>query len=66
MEKHAGRVGAHPGLQLHYSDGSKGSVTRSTTHGGFDNDVFTMNSLLARILGAPPVKPFTAAEMKGY
>ncbi len=66
MEKHAGKLAAQPGLKLHYSDGRKGNVTRSTTHGGFDNDVFTMNSLLSRILGAPPALPFTAAEMKGY
>lgn len=33
--------------------------TESKTHGGFDNDVKTMNDALARILGGPPVKKFT-------
>lgn len=66
MEKHAKRLAAQNGLKLHWSDGSKGQVTRSTTHGGFDNDVYTMNSLLKRILGTAPAQPFTAAEMKGY
>lgn len=66
MEKHAAKLGKMPGLRLHRSDGQSGTQTRSTTHGGFDNDVFTMNALLARMTGAAPCQPFTAAGMKGY
>lgn len=66
MEKHASQLDKQSGLKLHWSDGSTGTQTRSTTHGGFDNDMHTMNALLARILGVAPAQPFTAAEMKGY
>jgi len=66
LEKDAGKLATPAALKLHWSDGSKGSVTRSTTHGGFDNDVYTMNSILKRMLGAAPPLPFSKAEMKGY
>lgn len=66
LEHDARKLPASAALKLHWSDGSRGSVTRSTTHGGFDNDVHTMNSILTRMLGAAPALPFSAAEMKGY
>ena len=53
------------GLNLVYSNG-RGKVTRSESHGGFDNDVHTMNSLLKRVLKGAPKKPFNDREMKGY
>ncbi len=34
------------------------STTRSTTHGGFDNDRFTLNSLARRITGDHSITPF--------
>ena len=52
-------------LNLIYSTG-KGKITTSKTHGGFDNDTHTMNSLLKRILNTDPKKPFTDVEMEGY
>ncbi len=48
---------------VHYSSGSSEGNTRSSTHGGFDNDVATMNSLLESILGEAPVKPFTSKSL---
>jgi pimeloyl-ACP methyl ester carboxylesterase len=39
---------------VHYADGAPSVFTESTSHGGFDNDVATMNSLLRTILGAEP------------
>jgi hypothetical protein len=39
---------------VHYADGRPNAVTESTTHGGFDNDVASMNSLLRTILGEEP------------
>jgi hypothetical protein len=39
---------------VHYADGTPNKITESTSHGGFDNDVATMNSLLRTILGAEP------------
>jgi hypothetical protein len=53
------------GLNLIYSDG-RGKVTRSKTHGGFDNDEYTLNSMLTTILGKAPAEPFRAEEMTGY
>jgi hypothetical protein len=34
------------------------AMTDSTTHGGFDNDAATMNTILSRILGKPAAEPF--------
>jgi hypothetical protein len=41
-------------------------VSRSETHGGFDNDIGTMNSLIWRILGGVPPKarPFTVRDLQ--
>lgn len=38
-------------FDVHVSDGRTNAFTESTSHGGFDNDVNTMNSLLQTILG---------------
>ncbi|MCC6202806.1 MAG: C1 family peptidase [Gammaproteobacteria bacterium] len=65
MQRYAKKLADKPGLAIHYSDGKSGR-TRSTSHGGFDNDVHTMNAILKRILGATPEQPFTEQEMKGY
>jgi hypothetical protein len=53
------------GLNLIYSDG-RGQVTRAKTHGEFDNDTYTLNSMLTTILGAAPPEPFKEEEMQGY
>jgi hypothetical protein len=44
------------------------AVTESRTHGGFDNDFATMNTVLKRILGkaAPEGKRFKPHELEGY
>ena len=65
MRRYSKELKARAGLNLIYSTG-RGKVTRSTTHGGFDNDQYTLNSMLASILGKPPEEPFRAEEMKGY
>ncbi len=38
--------------------------TASTTHGGFDNDPLTMNSILSAILTKSPRSPFTADNLR--
>ena len=38
-------------FRLYYSNGSSHRDTCSSTHGGFDNDVATMNTVLMTILG---------------
>jgi Papain family cysteine protease/Alpha/beta hydrolase of unknown function (DUF900) len=49
--------------QFIYSNGTEGQRTRSTSHGGFDNDHYTMNHILRRILGKAPTQPFTAESL---
>jgi hypothetical protein len=41
-----------------------GCISRSSSHGGFDNDPDTLNSVLFRILGGPPVRPFTTRDLQ--
>lgn len=41
------------------SDGQNNKRSRSTSHGGFDDDPFTLNDMLKRILGHKPKRPFT-------
>ena len=40
------------------------SLSRSSTHGGFDNDEYTLNSVLYRILDAEPQRPFTVRDLR--
>ena len=44
-------------------DGMEKASSRSRSHGGFDNDVATMNSVLYRILGRHPGRPFNARDL---
>ncbi|MEQ8205264.1 MAG: hypothetical protein RIA65_03740, partial [Woeseia sp.] len=55
-----------PKLTLHVSDGDvrETRTTKSDTHGGFDNDPATMNSVLKRVVGKKPVHPFTGKSLK--
>jgi len=45
-------------------DQGPGSLSRSSTHGGFDNDPATLNSVLYRILGTDPIRPFTTRDLQ--
>lgn len=54
-------VGDQPAV--YYSNGISGNRTRSTSHGGFDNDVYTMNHILQRTLGRRPGRPFTDEDL---
>jgi hypothetical protein len=40
------------------------SDSRSETHGGFDNDRWTLNSVLHRILGRAPAPEFTSRDLQ--
>lgn len=68
MAKYSETVGRRklPRLAIHYSDGPVpgARVTSSTSHGGFDNDVLTMNHILHRILGKKPTVEFTVDNLK--
>ena len=41
-----------------------GSASQSDSHGGFDNDVLTMNSLLFRMLAKEPSRPFETRDLQ--
>lgn len=56
---------AAPGLRFVYSNGKTGR-TRSTSHGGFDNDIDTLNAIMATVLGHKAPHEFTKEEMEGY
>ncbi len=68
MQKFRGQLGMADNLrifQVHLSDGTSASTkTASKTHGGFDNDVVTMNHALRSILGKDPVREFTNNDLK--
>ncbi|MEE4175798.1 MAG: C1 family peptidase [Xanthomonadales bacterium] len=67
MVRYAGEVPPNPALELITSAGPNGDETRTRaeTHGEFDNDVATMNTVLADILGQAPNRPFTSEDL-GY
>jgi hypothetical protein len=50
----------------HYTSREQTDMTASQTHDGFDNDPVTMNTLLRLLRGAEPLRPFTAADLRGY
>jgi len=58
------KVGAHPALVVAGQGGPDGSRSNSRSHGGFDNDPDTLNSVLIRILGGAPKRPFTERDLK--
>ena len=49
--------------QVHYSNGVSSTRTRSSSHGEFDNDVYTMNHILRSILGGRPKRAFTEQDL---
>ena len=49
-----------PNVTFKYSEGKEGDAA-ATSHGGFDSDVDTMNSVLSDITGGSPKYPFTKA-----
>ncbi len=51
-------------ISIDYS--KAGGKTSSVSHGGFDNDVATMTTIMSRILGKAAPKPPVASELIGY
>ena len=50
--------------KIFYSNGITGTKSRSTTHGGFDNDVITMNYILKNILKGESIRrEFTKEDL---
>ena len=53
-----------PGIVVSGEGGGPGAMSMSGTHGGFDNDPNTMNSVLVRILGELPKVAFTDRDLR--
>jgi hypothetical protein len=58
------KVSGLPSLVIAGRADGPASTSRSETHGGFDNDPETMNSVLWRILGRRPDRPFTDRDLQ--
>ena len=54
-----------PVFRIEISDGSSNRRTKtaSKTHGGFDNDIYTMNDILRNILQVEPKRVFTEKDL---
>jgi hypothetical protein len=53
-----------PSLVVAGRDEGPASRSRSSTHGGFDNDPDTLNSVLRRVLRAEPAREFTVRDLQ--
>jgi len=58
------KVDGLPGIVVSGEAGQPGAIAKSDTHGGFDNDPNTLNSVLFRILGAEPATAFTERDLQ--
>ncbi len=67
MMKFSKNINRSKGFELVYSNARTGPSTRtaSTSHGGFDNDRYTMNDILKTVLNGEPRRPFTDRDL-GY
>ena len=65
FRKHLAPLPGSPTFRIEISNGADGYdvKTASTTHGGFDNDRFTMNDILRSILEQTPDRPFTEDDL---
>ena len=55
---------AHFAVKLSRGTPTAKASSASVTHGGFDNDRLTMNSILAEVLRREPLHPFTEQNLK--
>ncbi|TXL72866.1 hypothetical protein FHP25_24005 [Vineibacter terrae] len=65
MQLHAGAMPADPKLSVAYAS-STSPHTRSSSHGGFDNDATTLTTIMSRIIGRAIASPPTDDELTGY
>src|SRR5262249_17533314 len=63
----ARKTGGRPSLVIAGAgprdDAPSPNRSRSESHGGFDNDEATLNSVLYRILGKAPTRPFSSRDL---
>lgn len=58
------QVDGMPSLIVAGASNQPGSVSRSESHGGFDNDPDTLNSVMQRILGKAPARAFDVRDLQ--
>jgi len=60
------QIGGQPSLVVAGVDGGLAGTSRSDSHGGFDNDEWTLNTVLRRILGprTEPKRVFTMRDLQ--
>jgi hypothetical protein len=63
MEIYANQLPRSVKLSISYSQSTE---TASTSHGGFDNDVATLTTIMSRVLGKEVAKPPMKDELIGY
>ena len=54
------------GKYKEYNTQDNVAVSDAQSHGGFDNDIVTMNSMLKWVLGKNPARKFDEESLKGY
>lgn len=66
FRRYLGRLPKSPTFRIIESDGESTNSTKtaSKTHGGFDNDVDTMNDVLKSVLRTAPMRPFDKKDLK--
>ncbi len=52
-----------PALVIAGAAGAPGNLSNSTSHAGFDTDPETLNSVVWRVIGEAPRRPFTARDL---
>jgi len=63
MELFAENLPKSKKLSVNYSNNA---ATKSTSHGGFDNDPATLTTIMSHIIGGPVPKPPKKEELLGY
>ena len=65
MERYSSELSLPDRLKIFYSEGAGDdpAETKSETHGGFDNDIPTMNLVLKNVLGRAPRRPFKKGDL---
>ena len=58
------KVDGRPALVIAGASQDPGSQCESDTHGGFDNDPKTLNSVIHRILDGPPARGFVVRDLQ--
>ena len=64
MQAYAREMPSHSKLEVIYRPAAAETASRS--HGGFDNDAATLETIMSKVLGEPVPHPPKADELIGY